>query len=623
MNLSVLYELRDRLEAAAVAGVGLLGEDFRLKRAVEQMEPLAKASPVFGRIYEMGRRLLEAEKEERGALLLDVLALVDAVLRTQGSLLKEGQWEPMENLTGSGTAQVNIPYSKLAPVLEAFEGTGSGRYALIRDAHEQDPELFSDYRIKSLMVKALGDSYGELADMVAEWLKQEGKEMVPLLKRGFNPEGKQDMARRVQIIEEIAGAEENAFYLEILKTAGKPVREAAIRALKHDMGNEKALLDLVKSEKGGAKEAAWLSLACMEGEGACEYWKKMLDKNLEKGVLHLVNSPARWASDLMADHIEGWLDTYDRSEILWKDLKKEDQASLLLFLNGAEGKHSPRLCGLYERLYKVVPWRVVEMLKASLKWQFHPNLRQVAEDMYRDHGDDFLGCVFWAALLEDEPERLFERFGGYVRNGGKKEDPSEILQMLAHVRYEERLGKYVVYREPLHEMRGYEEPVKTLEGGLDLRWYEVLLNSKNRFDLKWKKPYYYYGGRSNGYDVMLEGLFRPDVEEVREAYGKYFYWSARYRGTEAADIRILKRCGWKDYRGLLAHVGKKDKSQIIYRVRQVLEELPLTNEELAVELTQLVNELGKKAVNGIGILERWVQELTDGASVEELKQVYR
>ncbi len=122
---------------------------------------------------------------------------------------------------------------------------------------------------------------------------------------------------------------------------------------------------------------------------------------------------------------------------------------------------------------------------------------------------------------------------------------------------------------------------------------------------------------------MLEGLFRPDVEEVREAYGKYFYWSARYRGTEAADIRILKRCGWKDYRGLLAHVGKKDKSQIIYRVRQVLEELPLTNEELAVELTQLVQELGKQAVNGIGILERWVQELTDGASVEELKQVYR
>ena len=91
MNFGVIYELRDRLESAAVAGVGLLGEDFRLKRAVEQIAPLAKASPVFGRIYEMGCRLMESSQEERGFLLLDVLALVDAVLCTQGSLLKEGQ----------------------------------------------------------------------------------------------------------------------------------------------------------------------------------------------------------------------------------------------------------------------------------------------------------------------------------------------------------------------------------------------------------------------------------------------------------------------------------------------------------------------------------------------------
>lgn len=35
MALQPLYEVKERLEAAAVAGTGLLGEDFRLRRVLE------------------------------------------------------------------------------------------------------------------------------------------------------------------------------------------------------------------------------------------------------------------------------------------------------------------------------------------------------------------------------------------------------------------------------------------------------------------------------------------------------------------------------------------------------------------------------------------------------------
>ena len=50
MNLQPLYDVKERLEYAAVAGVSLLGEDFRLQRAAEGLKPLAAASPVFGKI---------------------------------------------------------------------------------------------------------------------------------------------------------------------------------------------------------------------------------------------------------------------------------------------------------------------------------------------------------------------------------------------------------------------------------------------------------------------------------------------------------------------------------------------------------------------------------------------
>ena len=80
MNLQPLYEVKNRLGYAAVAGVSLLGEDFRLKRAAEGLKPLASASPVFGKIDGGLTTLLAAPPEARAGLLLDVLSLVDAVV---------------------------------------------------------------------------------------------------------------------------------------------------------------------------------------------------------------------------------------------------------------------------------------------------------------------------------------------------------------------------------------------------------------------------------------------------------------------------------------------------------------------------------------------------------------
>ena len=44
MDTEPIYELRDRLRAAGIAGTNLLSEDFRLKRAFEAFKPLETAS---------------------------------------------------------------------------------------------------------------------------------------------------------------------------------------------------------------------------------------------------------------------------------------------------------------------------------------------------------------------------------------------------------------------------------------------------------------------------------------------------------------------------------------------------------------------------------------------------
>ena len=64
-GLQPLYDVKERLEYAAIAGTGLLGEDFRLQRAAENLKPLAAASPVFAKIDGGLTRLLSAPPEQR------------------------------------------------------------------------------------------------------------------------------------------------------------------------------------------------------------------------------------------------------------------------------------------------------------------------------------------------------------------------------------------------------------------------------------------------------------------------------------------------------------------------------------------------------------------------------
>jgi hypothetical protein len=626
MNLSVVYELRDRLKTAAVAGTGLIEEDFRLKRAVEQMAPLGKASPVFGRIYQMAQKTTQPDCGSREEMVLDTLSLLDAVLCTQGSLLKEGEWEEIPGGDTKDGLCVNIPYRQMAPVLEAFRGTGSGRYAVIRDAHEAQPEIFKDFRIKNLCVKALGDSYGDLADMVAHWLLDEGRGILPLLKQGFDPAGRRDMARRVEIIDAIAGGDENGFYVEMFPKASKEVKEPLARALRHCEANEDLLLDLVKSEKGKVKEEALWSLARMNGEKAREFWKKQMGKKPEKAVNYLQNSRTMWASDLIAEYLIQWLDTFKESGLSLKQLKDEDRQRIYDLWRAALGKSSPQMCACYKRVYQVLPKETAERLWESLMEEQPAGLCQTAEELYDAYGDEFLQSVFWIDLLTKSAGEVYDRFSPYLKPeelldaikqiGGKKKDPMGIYQVLMRVSYEEKEGSYVVYRESWESPIRYRTVVTRLEAGLDPRWYPLLLKSKDRFNARFRKQV--RNSFDNSYDAMVAGLFRPDMEGLKEAYGNYFYLGARHRGPVAADIRMLKKCGWKDYKGLLALVGKKSSRVAIYEIREILGELPLSSEELAGELEELIKSYGKSAKMGVGILEMWCGKLKSGVLARDL-----
>ena len=303
-TLQPLYEVKERLESAAIAGTGLLGEDFRLRRSAENMKPLAAASPVFAKISSGLESLLAAPAEQRPTLLLDLLGLVDAVAYTQGSCGMSGELEDLP--TAGGTYQ-QISYGQIQPLLTALTTTGSGRMEIIQSTWEAHPEYFTDFRVLPTVVAGLGDSYGEIAELNTQILKKTGSAVLPMLQADFDPAGGRAMARRVEVAAAVGGPEATPWLREILPEAKKDVRTAALLALGVDRANTGMLLELAKLERGKNRDAVLEALAKQDGEAVQKFWAAELKKN-SCSVKFLRDTDTEWAAALVASGLRELLE---------------------------------------------------------------------------------------------------------------------------------------------------------------------------------------------------------------------------------------------------------------------------------------------------------------------------
>lgn len=333
MDIKPLYELKDRLRAASIAGTNLLSEDFRLKKAAEGFKALENVSPVFKKISDLTAELLSEKCEDKSGVLLDTVTLVDSVICTLGATEAAGEFSDIP--AGKSDGSVNeIPYSKLNAIIEALTSSGSGKMEIVQTAWEETPELFRDFRMIPALVKGLGASYAELADYVQTIIGELGADMLPLLKKGFDPKGKKETVRRVRAIEAIEaanGLNESAFYIEQLDNAEKDVRTALVYALRHNEENIDKLIELTKTEKGKAKTAAFTALVMFDNEKAAAFFEEYSKKKPVEVLEYLKKAWSKWACKLTAELIEKSLVDKDSNKITYSQLTRDN----LRLKNGA------------------------------------------------------------------------------------------------------------------------------------------------------------------------------------------------------------------------------------------------------------------------------------------------
>ena len=484
----------------------------------------------------------------------------------------------------------------------------------IQSAWENHPEFFSDFRVLPALVAGLGDSYGDIADLNGKIAVKVGPAAIPLLKEGFDPAGKKEMARRAQVLEETAGASENAWYLEQLSQAKKPVRQALILALRHDPANVRTLVGLCQTERKECQEAARFALARMETDEARTYWEALAQKDMYGAVEAMRLSTARTAAELTA----GWfLQTMER-------VKKAPNMSLDNVFFGLLGrlrtaiecKTGPEACEVFRTAAslgtaldrdcayeengktKTGPMRfycrgattdpdsqryfsaaMPFTLMRSIQFTRDGGLCALAWELAETYGGGWIAPALCASLLTEDSGKAGQRAKELLRPkfklfGRKGADTRGILQdVLWGLCWHDGHYVYMVSaNDPANNIKAFfdrgEHPVLTQE--LDPVWFELLLEM-------------------GGMDAQIMNLIRPLKHPVMDKVGKYLYARAT-RGKNAGGyiqyVRALIQCGWKDWYGFFVKFAQAQGEVSYFSVRNMLDALPVSGKEKAAQLRE-------------------------------------
>jgi hypothetical protein len=482
MSIPVLIQTYDEVRRLAIAGSVVAAGDFRLKKLVPPLEQAGQKAPVFAKVAEAAKRLVEGSEQTSATALLELAALVNSILYTQGETGVEGALTPLPSVE-LGRHRTQASARVLKPLQEALTSTGSGRLEIIQDGYERG--AFHDLRLLAPALAALDDSYAEIADLVAEKvLPLYGPAIVPELQAKFNPKGRGGHVRRLRLMHRLDPEGTRPHVQRSLEEGSAEVRVAAISCLGDSPDDLPFLLEQAKAKAKDVRAAALTALVkCGADEAA-----KVLCEAISRADLELaVESLRQSRHPTVTGAVLGEADKQFNALIAGKekDVKKlgrqnERMGLLLECLKGREDKRTEKLLlNMFEHVGPLAAVKgmpsgkdVVERL-VSVMAAGPPKVQSALIDAHKTLPAETLGQAFVAARRSRKPAEVLTLFSPYltasVNEKKKYRDPAWAK-------------REAIKEELIGEWRWYDPDAKesSVAAPLDPRWLDLAVRLDQR-----------------------------------------------------------------------------------------------------------------------------------------------
>jgi hypothetical protein len=479
VSIPILIQTYNEVRRLAIAGSAVAPGDFRLKKLVPQLEQVGQKAPLFAKIGEAVSRLVASDEKTSARALLELTALLSAVLYTQGETGIDGELVPIK-IVELGLHKTQTSARVLKPLQEALTTTGSGRLEIIRDAH--DGGAFHDLRLIAPALAALDDAYPEIGDFVAQQiLPLYGQAIFPHLQAAFDPKGRAGHVRRLLLMHRLDREGTRAHVQRSLDDGSKEVRIAAIGCLGDSPDDLAFLLEQVKAKAKDVRAAALRALGSSRSDAAA----KVLCQAIAGANLELAIEPVRASRHALVT--ETLLEAAENQFEALVAGKESDSKTLgtqiervCLILDCLRGRDDKQTEGLLLSLFEHAgqlgaikgepSGREVAERLASVMAAGPPSLRSKLVDAHVMSPAECLGHAFVAACRSRKPADVFTLFSPYlaakVDEKKKGRDPlyakrEAIIQLLLGV-------PTVWYREHIPDDFA-------LNAHLDPRWLDLAI----------------------------------------------------------------------------------------------------------------------------------------------------
>ena len=182
MTLPIVADLYNEVNRLYIAGARFATDDPRLVKIIPALEKMGEKSAPIKKLADLTQTLVKSQEPEKALDELGVLLY--AILNTQSDVCLPSPIEENINVSFSKIPKSVLPYSALAPIINALTNKGSNRLEIIKNAHEQGQT--NDFRLYSYLVKGLGDKYTEIPNYLAKTvIPSLGAVMIPFLQKDY------------------------------------------------------------------------------------------------------------------------------------------------------------------------------------------------------------------------------------------------------------------------------------------------------------------------------------------------------------------------------------------------------------------------------------------------------
>jgi hypothetical protein len=403
--------------------------DFRLKKLIPPLEKSGEKAPVFAKVAQAVKAVVESTEKTASAALLELATLVNAILYTQGETGIAGELKPLETTELGGEA-TQASARVLKPSMEALSTTGSGRLEVIRDAHERG--AFKDLRLVRPALNAIDDPYPEIAEFVVEKvLPMYGRAIVPELRAKLEIKGRGGHVQRLRLLHKLDPEGSRDVVQQALNEGSKEMKVAAVECLGTTGEDLTYLLEQAKAKAKDVRAAALRALAKAEKAGAdivAVLKKAIAGGDLEMIITRIKRCELAQIRDFVIDEAEKCLASLIRS----RERKEQSESALRLqqLLLCMEGWTGPRaeafVLGCFEKaktlgMIKSQPsGEDVNEVVAIVMSHGSEKMRRTLVAKHAEVSTGILPAAIFAARATMSPAEFYEQFSPMLKETSGK-----------------------------------------------------------------------------------------------------------------------------------------------------------------------------------------------------------